>query len=307
MKKIISPILLFSTGLIAGIIIIILLAFGQDPKLQAQVNKGSVNNNTSWTPPVLPSSIDFAGEAVPLQRWEIKEQLDRELLYNFYQPNNILYMLKLSGRYFPLIEERLKANNVPDDFKYLCIAESNMTNAISRVGAVGFWQFMKNTAPGYELEVSETVDERYHVQKSTDAACDYLKKAYARFGSWTAAAASYNCGMGGYNSNAEFQQTTNYYDLLLPEETQRYIFRILAFKHLIGNAGKLGFTLKPEEQYKPAPTRTITVSNNISDLASFARQQGTTYKMLKWHNPWLRGRSLKVKSGKTYSILLPAS
>lgn len=260
-----------------------------------------------WHPPSLPEDMSFAGEAVPLDRWDVKERLDREVLFNFYGQANVLFLLKLSNRYFPIISERLKANGVPDDFKYLCVAESNLIpTAVSRAGAVGFWQFMKETAPGYGLAVTSEVDERYHLEKATDAACKYFKNAYARFGSWTAAAASYNCGQGGYNSQAVFQQNKNYYDLLLPEETNRYIYRILAFKHLLGNAESLGFTLKEEEKYKEIPTRSVQVNSSVSNLAQFAISNGTNYKMLKLLNPWLRGKSLTVSGGKTYELKLPA-
>lgn len=293
----------FISGIVACLVIISLYGFKEEPG--AAVHK----NTTGYAhlpPPVLPASMSFAGEAVPLQRWEIREQLDRELLYNYYQPGNIYYMLKLSARHFPQIEAQLKANNIPDDFKYLCVAESNLQNLISKVGATGFWQFMKGTAPGYNLETNATVDERYHVAKSTDAACAYLKRAYEKFGNWTAAAASYNCGMGGYNERSTYQGTTNYYDLVLPEETQRYIFRILTFKHLLGNADSLGFKLPPGAAYEPIKTRKILVTQSIPNLATYARNNGSNYKILKWLNPWLRGRSLTAKAGKTYEIVLPA-
>ena len=309
MKSRVSFAASFFTGLIAGIIIIMLLAFTdkktEKEKIVAdrQTNETAIHN---WFAPTLPDKMEFAGEAVPLESWEIRESLDREILYNYYWQNNMLYIMKLANRYFPMIEERLKAHNIPDDFKYLCIAESNLQNATSRAGAVGFWQFMKGTAPAYNIEISSTIDERYNVYKSTEAACQYLKQAYAKFGSWTAAAASYNCGMGGYNSHATFQGTKNYYDLLLPEETQRYIFRILAFKHLMSNAEKLGFRLEKEELYEPVRTRTVSVKQSISNLASFAKEHGTNYKMVRMLNPWIRGRSLSVKAGKTYNILLPA-
>lgn len=305
MKQLFSPLAIFLTGTLAGIMIITLFAFREEEKVPQQMNSDPVPVNGLWQAPPLPAEMDFAGEKVPLERWEIKEQLDREVLYNYYLQQNILYMLKLSGRWFPLIEERLRAHNIPDDFKYLCIAESNLANATSRAGAVGFWQFMKGTAPNYDIEISANVDERYHVLKSTDAACRYLKEAYAKFGSWTGAAASYNCGMGGYNSNATFQGTKNYYDLLLPEETQRYIFRILAFKYLLSNARQLGYQMPEEDRYRPVPVRTVTVARTIPNLAAFAREHGTTYKMLKWHNPWLRAKSLPVRSGKVYTLVLP--
>ena len=277
---------------------------------QSNAKKRSSNGApvNEWRAPVLPQQLSFAGEEVPLDRWDVKERLDRELLINSYNQANILYLLKLSNRYFPSISERLKANGVPDDFKYLCIAESNLQGgAVSRSGAVGFWQFMNGTAPGFGLETSSLVDERMDIQKSTDAACKYLKQAYAKFGSWTAAAASYNCGQGGYNGQATFQRTMNYYDLQLPEETNRYIFRILAFKHILENADAMGFKMSGEEKYDEIPYRTVTVTSTIPNLADFAIQNGTTYKVLRLLNPWLRGRSLAVSGGKSYVIKLPAA
>ena len=253
-----------------------------------------------------PDTLSFAAESVPLERWDVKERFDRELLFNGYNRANVLFLLKLANRYFPQISERLKANGVPDDFKYVCVAESNLlSGARSGVGATGFWQFMSGTAPGYGLKVTSEVDERYDLAKSTDAAAAYLKSAYNKFGSWTAAAASYNMGQGGFNGQASFQGTQNYYDLLLPEETNRYLFRILAFKYLLENAEALGYEVKEEELYAEVPSRTVAVSSSIPNLAQFAKANGTTYKMLRQMNPWIRGRSLTVK-GAPYEIKLPA-
>ncbi len=305
MKKSILAITFFA-GFVTCLVMLSLLGFTEEPTLQTDKNVGAASFNIMPPPPLLPQSMTFAGEPVPLQRWDVREQFDRELHNNYYMTGNIYYMLKLSAKYFPQIEAQLKANNIPDDFKYLCVAESTLQNLISKVGATGFWQFMKTTAPGYSLEVSSTVDERYHVAKSTDAACVYLKKAYERFGNWTAAAASYNCGIGGYGERSSFQGSTNYYDLALPEETQRYIFRILAFKQLLSNADSLGFKLPANPLYQPLKTRIITVSQRIDNLSTFARNNGSSYKILKWLNPWLRERSLSVKPGKTYEIILPA-
>jgi hypothetical protein len=263
-------------------------------------------NRPNWYPPVLPQQLSFAGEAVPLDRWDVREKLDRELLLNYYSQGTIIYLLKLANRNFPVISERLKANGVPDDFKYLCIAESNMQSwAVSKAGAVGYWQFLDGTAPGYGLEVSADVDQRRDLEKATDAACRYLKQAYQKFGNWTAAAASYNCGQGGYNGQATFQQTNNYYDLQLPEETNKYIFRILTFKYLLENADRLGFVVKDEEMYETIPTKNVVVTNSISDLAKFAISNGTNYKVLRQLNPWLKGRSLTVRNGKSYVLKLP--
>src|SRR5690606_32737588 len=296
----------FITGALAGVLL--LMQFGFDEYKEPTLKSGSISNaDNNWVAPQVPEQINFAGENVPLERWDVYERLDRELLFNYYYQNNIIYMLKLSNRYFPVIEERLKANGVPDDFKYLCIAESNLQNLTSRAGAVGYWQFMPKSAPEYNLTVNSLVDERYHIEKSTDAACKYLKKAYEKFGSWTAAAASYNCGMGGYNSQVSYQGSANYYDLLLPEETNKYIFRILAFKHLLSNAESLGFNVNEETLYTPHKTKEVVVTSTIPNLAAWAKSQGTSYKIVRLLNPWLRGRSLPVKTGAQYKLLIPAS
>lgn len=292
----------FAGGAAISLLLLSQFAF----KSNANKNAASAPVN-EWRAPAIPSQLSFAGEEVPLDRWDVRERLDRELLVNTYSQANILYLLKLSNRYFPVISDRLKANGVPDDFKYLCIAESNLqSGAISRSGAVGFWQFMDYTAPGFGLETGSNVDERMDIAKSTDAAAKYLKQAYAKFGTWTGAAASFNCGQGGYNGQASFQRTMNYYDLQLPEETNRYIFRILAFKHILENAEALGFKITDAEKYQEIPFRSVTVTSTIQNLADFAIQNGTTYKILRLMNPWLRGRSLPVSGGKSYVLKLPA-
>lgn len=286
-----------------GATVLLVFLFGQLAFTEHKKDEPVIHQ---WSAPRLPEKMTFAGEDVPLDRWDIKERLDREVLFNFYGQANILFLMKLSNRYFPIISERLKANGVPDDFKYLCVAESNLVStALSRSGAVSFWQFMNATAPGYNLKVNQEVDERYNIEKATDAACQYLKQAYAKFGSWTAAAASYNCGQAGYNNQAIQQRTKNYYDLLLPEETNRYIFRILAFKHLLQNAEDLGFKLSDEEKYEEIPYRTVRIDSSVSDLVQFAINNGTTYKMLRLMNPWIRGKSLTVSNGNGYELKLP--
>jgi membrane-bound lytic murein transglycosylase D len=302
-----------NNGLISfllGVLVTVLLATQfsfRNNEANTSNKKRSNEDRHQWFAPGIPDKLNFAGEPVPLERWDVEEKFDRELLLNYYSPGNIVYLIKLANKNFPIISERLKANGVPDDFKYLCIAESNMQGwAVSRAGAVGYWQFMNGTAPGYGLETSSQVDQRRDLEKSTDAACKYLKQAYAKFGNWTAAAASYNCGMGGYNSQATFQRTKNYYDLYLPEETNKYIFRILAFKYLLEHAEELGFTVADEEKYEPVPESVVTVSSSIPDLAAFAISNGTSYKILKLMNPWIKGKSLSVAKGKTYAIKLPA-
>ena len=300
MKRNTSTVINVATGLLLGLFVAAQFSFIKDKGWSGK------KSEAIYQSPDLPKELSFATEKVPLERWDVKERFDREVLFNYYNQANILYLLKLSNRYFPIISERLKANGVPDDFKYLCVAESNLlSGARSSVGATGYWQFMNGTAPGYGLEVNSQVDFRSDIVKSTDAASKYLKTAYEKFGSWTAAAASYNCGMGGYNGQATYQGTKHYYDLLLPEETNRYIFRILAFKYLLENAEALGFKLEEEEKYYAIPYRELVVNTSIENLAVFAQQNGTTYKMLRQMNPWLKGRSLTVSGGKSYTIRLP--
>jgi len=296
-----KSVILFLSGIVMGILIIFQLAFKENDKKQQ--NKSA---RAAFYLPKVPDEMNFAGEKVPLERWEVNEAFDRELIYNYTNYGHISYILKLSQRFFPVIEERLKENGVPDDFKFLCVAESNLQNVISKVGATGFWQFMNYTGPEFNMEINKNVDERYNVIKSTDAACKYLKQAYAKFGSWTAAAASYNCGQGGYNQQAVFQQTKNYYDLQLPDETNKYIFRILTFKYLITNAKEIGYTVNDTNGYDPFDTKDIIITASVPNLATWAISNKTTYKMLKLLNPWMRGRSLPVKPGKSYVVKLPA-
>ncbi|MBS1781766.1 MAG: transglycosylase SLT domain-containing protein [Bacteroidetes bacterium] len=300
-------ILFVSFIVVSSISLVSIFSFSNINEGEGTVDVKNGRLQYKWYAPELPTSLSFAGEKVPLERQEIREQLDRELLYNYYNHYSTIYVLKLAGRYLPLIEPLLRANGMHDDFKYLCIAESALQNQISKVGAVGFWQFMPGTAPQFGLEVNDEIDERYNVVKSTEAACRYFKQAYAKLGSWTAAAASYNMGMGGYSNQSNFQQKTNYYDLLLPDETMRYVFRILAFKLLIGEANKYGYIVTPKDAYKPIPTKSITIENSIQNLAQFAIDKGTTYRILKQLNPWLRDKKLTIKPGKRYEILLPST
>lgn len=303
-----KPVIYFSVGVLVCASIMTGLAFRESDTEEEVV---SVKKNSKlqykWYVPDLPPKMDFAGEPVPLYRWDIKEMLEHEVLSNCYRHSSTMDILLESTRYFPVIERRLKANGVPDDFKYLCVAESSLNNARSPVGARGFWQFMDGTAPRYGLELNREVDERYHVEKATDAACKYLKEAYAKFGSWTAAAASYNCGMAGYSKYSSYQQQDNYYDVMLPEETMRYVFRILAFKYIMTNPKQVGFNIMEDEAHRPIPTRKLTVTQSIPDLAEFALNNGTNYRMLKTLNPWLRDHSLTISAGNSYIIELPVN
>lgn len=254
----------------------------------------------------LPDTLSFAGESVPLAIPDVRERLERELYVNAYWESNMVLLMKRSTKFLPQIEEWLKANQIPEDFKYLAIAESGLMNVASPAGARGFWQFMESTAKEYGLEVSNDVDERYHLEKSTNAAANYLKKAHQKFGDWTAVAASYNMGQTGFARRQEEQFIANYYDLYLNEETSRYLFRILAFKVIFENPSEFGFNLTPEDYYQNPSLRTIEVKEDIKNLASWAKMKGSNYKELKQYNPWLRDKNLNVKRGRTYELLLPA-
>jgi membrane-bound lytic murein transglycosylase D len=254
----------------------------------------------------LPKEISFAGENVPLDIEDVRERLEREIYVNAYWQSNMILLMKRSGKYLPIIEKILKENGIPEDFKYLAMAESGLMNVVSPAGARGFWQFMPNTAKEYNLEVSNDVDERYHLEKSTLAACKYLKSAYARFGNWTSVAASYNMGMSGLSRRKSEQKQNNYYDLLLNDETSRYVFRLLAFKEIFENSEKYGFNLKQTDYYQMPDLREIVVSDNISSLADWSIKHNSNYKSLKLYNPWLRSDKLRTARGKVYTIQLPS-
>lgn len=254
-----------------------------------------------------PSQADFCGEAVPLQISDVRERFDRELLVNANLDATTLIIIKRANRAFPVIEPILAKYGVPDDFKYLAVIESGLVNAVSPAGARGVWQFMPATAKERGMEVNDIVDERYNLEKSTEAACKYLIDAKARLGNWTLAAASYNGGISGVNKQIDFQKVSNYYDLLLTEETARYVFRIIALKEIMKNPAMYGFTVAPEETYPLLPVRKVEVDSTIDDLAAFANGQGINYKILKIHNPWLRDRKLTNLARKKYVIDIPTS
>ncbi len=253
----------------------------------------------------LPKNMEFAGEPVPLENPDIMERMDRELLVNAYWQSNGLLLIKRANKYFPIIEPLLKKYGLPDDFKYLAVAESGLDNVISSAGASGFWQFMSGTGKEYGLEINDYVDERYNLEKSTRVAAEYLIKSKDRFGSWTAAAAAYNAGNTGISKQMDRQKANDYYDLLLGTETSRYVFRILAIKEILSNPKKYGFNYKESDLYKSIPTRKLTVTTEITDLADFAIKNGINYKILKLHNPWLRDTYLKNSTGKEYIIEIP--
>ena len=253
----------------------------------------------------VPDDLNFAGEPIPLENPDIYERMDRELLVNTYWQSNALLMFKRAEKYFPVIEPILKEHGVPDDFKYLAVIESGLTNAVSPAGARGFWQIMPATGREFGLEINDNVDERYHLEKSTHVACEYLKQSKDKLGSWTLAAAAYNAGNAGISKQLNIQKVSNYYDLLLGEETGRYIFRIIALKEIINNPTTYGFNFKFEDLYKHIPTKKVEVDTAVSDFADFASKFNINYKILKLHNPWLREPHLNNKSRKKYAIEIP--
>jgi len=259
------------------------------------------------TSPFIPKNLTFCGEEVPLHYFDIVESLERELIVNTYFHSQTLLYIKKSTRYFPIIEPILKANHIPDDFKYLAIAESGFTHIVSPAGATGFWQLLESTAKDYGLEVTEEVDERYHLEKATEAACKYLNDSYAVYKNWTMVAATYNAGRKGIERQIGRQGETNYYDLLLNEETARYVFRILAIKLILENPIQYGFNVPDSEKYHPIPFHEISVSDSIDDIGAFAREKGTNYKLLKMSNPWLRDNKLINSQQKSYLIKIPIS
>lgn len=253
----------------------------------------------------IPDSLDFAGEVVPLNIFYVKESLDKEISVNTYWHSSTLQLMQRSHRWLPMIEEILRKNNIPDDFKYLALIESGLKNVTSSAGAKGFWQLMKATAKENGLQVDKSVDERYNVRKSTEVACKYLQRSYEKFGNWTMAAASYNAGITGVLRQIDKQNQTSYYDLLLNDETARYIYRILAVKMIFENPESYGFYLDEVDYYQPIPTRIVEVKTNIKSWADFAAEQKVSYKLLKYFNPWLRQSDLKNRKKKTYLIEIP--
>ena len=254
-----------------------------------------------------PEQVEIFGTQVDLRRFDMRERYDREINSFANLHSTTMLYFKRANKYFPIIEPILKANNIPDDFKYLAVIESNLDiRAVSSAKAVGIWQFM--TAAGREngLEITEQIDERYHLEKATVAACRYLKTAYSRYGNWCDVAASYNAGMGRISGELRKQQVDSAFDLLLVEETSRYLFRIMAIKELFSNPYKYGFAFKPENLYQPINTKPVEVTQNVPDLAVFAKTHDLTYRELKEFNPWLRDTKLRIApAGKKYILNIP--
>ena len=258
------------------------------------------------TSPSVPDKITFAGQAIDLLRYDHRERMDRELMSFTYMHSTTMLMVKRANRYFPVIEPILKANGLPDDFKYLAVIESNLNPlAKSPAGAAGLWQFMPATGREFGLEVNSNIDERYHIEKETKAACKYLKDAYQKYGNWLCVAAAYNAGQGRISTQLQKQMVDQAVDLWLVEETSRYMFRLLAVKEIFKNPQRYGFLLKKEHLYPPIPYKEITFTPPSANLSDFAKQQRITYAQLRDANPWLREQSLKNRTGKTYVLQIP--
>ncbi len=253
----------------------------------------------------LPDNVTFAGERMPLENFDTRESLEREILISAYRHSSTIMIIKRANRYMPIIEKILEKNNIPDDFKYLVAAESEFTNAVSPAKATGFWQIMANTGIEAGMEINNVVDERYDIEKSTQFACDFFRKSYEKYGNWTLAAASYNGGRAALDEQISIQKEKNYYDLLLAEETARYIFRVVAYKLIINDPQKYGFNIKKEDLYPELNYKVVKIDTAIADISAFAKNYGTNYKLIKFLNPWLRKPFFSPQPGKTYTIKLP--
>jgi membrane-bound lytic murein transglycosylase D len=284
-------------------IFVVSQGFGGEFK-SAKISSSNYLNVSKVFP--VPDSVSFAGEKMPLGNFDTRESLEREIIMTAYRHGSTIMILKRTTRYFPIIEKILKEYNIPDDFKYLTVAESELSNLISPVGATGFWQIMPETGKEEGMEINNEVDERYSIERSTKFACEYFLKSYARYGNWTLAAASYNGGRNGLDEQIDIQHEKNYYDLLLNDETSRYIFRIIAYKLIINDPIAYGFEIDKKEIYPVMKYNEVKVDTAVTDFSNFAKKFGTNYKLLKLLNPWLRKPYLTNKASRAYLIKIPA-
>jgi membrane-bound lytic murein transglycosylase D len=295
------------TLLLAGFLSIVFFAsYGKKDAPEVSADNQARNIPQLVTAIDLDRPFDFAGEAVPMKNFDARERLDRELTVNTYWHSSTLLNIKQTTRYFPIIEKILRENGIPDDFKYLAVAESSLRNAVSPAGAKGVWQFMKKTGEYYGLEVNKEVDERYHIEKATEAACKYIKDYYKRFGSWTLAAAAYNMGGTRLSRELDNQRASTYYDLNLNQETARYVFRIVAIKEILKSPRTFGFFLDQEDMYPPLEDyEMVEIDGAIENWGDFAQRYGVSYRHLKVYNPWLIDTKLTNRNRKTYQVKLP--
>jgi len=302
-SKWLRPVLYFSGALFVAGILLSVQSFTGNENDQALSERMPVMYESF----LMPDQLEFAGEPVPLDNFDTRESLDKEMLVNGYWHSRTIMVLKKSKRYFETIEPILKKYGIPDDFKYLAMAESGFENVVSPAKAVGVWQLLESTAEEYGLEVNDDIDERYNLEKSTEAACKYLLESYQLYGNWAIAAATYNAGRKGLENQITKQKTKNYYDLLLNDETARYVFRLIAHKLITENPSAYGFHLEEEDYYPLIPVHDVAIDTAIPNIAEFALQNSTNYKILKQFNPWLRQNYLPDSPGKVYHILIPES
>lgn len=303
-KDLVSPLNLL-LGILLGLGLFQLFVFSSDSEVAEKEHQNNMQESYHIFSLSPPEEISFAGTKVPLEEPEVAERLDRELHTNTYFHSNTILYFKRANRWFPVIEPILEANGIPDDFKYLALVESGLQNVVSPMGATGYWQFLEETARESGLTVNGEVDERYHVEKSTEAACRYLKAAYEKYGDWALVAASYNVGMNRISSELERQKASNYYDLLLNTETGRYVFRILAVKQIFENPTQYGFNIRKKDLYPGLEYRELELTGSVEDFADFAKENNISYKILKYFNPWLRQAYLKNTENKVYTVKLP--
>jgi len=298
---------IFAALIIAGTVIV-LLSVTQSFRQSGNPARMVALSDTLFSnkPYKLPENVTFAGERMPLGNFDTRESLEREILTSAYRHSSTILIIKRANRYLPVIEKILRKNDIPDDFKYLAAAESEYSNMVSPAGATGFWQIMQATGTEQGMEINSVVDERYNIEKSTQFACDYFRKSYEKYGNWTFAAASYNGGRSAIDEQIQIQGQNSYYDLLLTEETARYIFRAVAYKLIISDPESYGFMIKKEELYPELKYHEVKVDTAVTSFARFAEQYGTNYKLLKFLNPWLRKPYLTPKPNKEYIIKIPA-
>jgi membrane-bound lytic murein transglycosylase D len=299
---------LFTAFILIGTIIIILSIAQSFKGFSSKLNSGNPLSDTAYSIQSykLPENVTFAGEKMPLENFDTRESLEREILISAYRHSSTILIIKRANRYFPIIEKILKKNNIPEDFKYLVAAESEYSNMVSPAGATGFWQIMPETGREKGMEINQIVDERYDVEKSTEFACEYFLESYAKYGNWTLTAASYNGGRSRMDEQLEIQKQNNYYDLLLSDETARYIFRAVAYKLVITDPETYGFNIGKDDLYPEMKYYEVKVDSSVASFSDFAKKFGTNYKLLKFLNPWLRKPFLTPKPNKEYIIKIPA-
>lgn len=294
----------FSGIIVIAVVYFIIQGFGSAGKNTSEFS--GIDTIYYNKPYKLPDNVTFAGEKMPLENFDTRESLDREILTSAYRHSSTIMIIKKANRYLPVIEKVLRKYNIPDDFKYLAAAESEFTNMVSPAGATGFWQILARTGREEGMEINDIVDERYDLEKSTEFACKYFLKSYEKFGNWTLAAASYNGGRFAVEEQIRIQNQHNYYDLLLAEETARYIFRAVAYKLIILNPEDYGFTLDKSDLYPQLDYYDVKVDTAVKDFSAFTMKYNTNYKMLKFLNPWLRKPYFTPKPGKDYFIKIPS-